>query len=655
MYISGVEFRVIHKINRCLERYDYEAANELYNDFKKFVSKQWYEQAKTNATIQELRWYARDIDMYLSQFDYSAAERLYFNFFENWVPRDQFNSLVVAIKVKETRSYIQSYLQEFAFSSADDCYQRAKNFFPRNEYERLLDEAKHLVGKQIKQCLDRFDFLEAEAIYTKVSCLFLDFPFNSLVSEAKGRQAELARQEQIKHIYAQLETIEQKLRRTAVRIESGSRELTTEDYLLLRAWDGNLRTDINSQLNFQAVRQAIGDYEAARLWSARAAELAAVDYYRNLGREVRDVSITQLDSQATKWRTHDLEANGIALDVKNARRSFSNSKNYSEHCIPCFKQARLHNDVNDVRIVGVLSDYLTAEDILDRNQGKIVILGDVSRSEIDDLQLWLKESFGDFLRITAPLQSAMFFPGWIFEYPDDHQPNRPTAAALLPGLIKDWHEAKLPGESFPKYLLAFVDNVEMVRKCGIDDEELKIWSNLQSLRATLGFSLRGIVGLVFGIVIVNIQTNSKSFRPLDLKKWLFPNSTDIDQSQSPLGLVDSQEYIWNFLQVFQKMWDVARERLMQFRKFRLQGPNILQGQDYTGMWFTLLAYCGGWVSQPVKAKCGRNPIYLGDSESCCACGRLICPSCGFCGTRCEENDPRQEQFATNGRGKTKWA
>lgn len=132
--------------------------------------------------------------------------------------------------------------------------------------------------------------------------------------------------------------------------------LSQADLRLVLHW-AHKKPRQTDQLDTSVARASLGDVEFTKLCSARYAELAASEYFRSLGMTVHDVSLTQLETGQEDWRTHDLLADGLPFDVKNARQSFSDPSRYSEYLIPRFKQTRISGDA--VTILGVLSHYLT--------------------------------------------------------------------------------------------------------------------------------------------------------------------------------------------------------------------------------------------------------------------------------------------------------
>jgi len=299
----------------------------------------------------------------------------------------------------------------------------------------------------------------------------------------------------------------------------------------------------------------------------------------------------------------------------------------------------------DVRIVGVLSDYLVEAEIRDEQTGRCTILGEVGKNDIIALQGWAEGAFGDFLQINS-MDSAEFIPGWIFEYLEDHQPRRSQGLEHTLPLLSEVIESQLP-DPIPKWLIALVNSKELVEQCYLSPIDIEIWRQLQSVGKEIGITRRSLFVLILGFTLRMAKSAGNGYHPSMWESWLFADSRMNQYTDyQPLGLIDSQKYIKNLIQVLEVMWNRARRKLSQFQRFRLMGPNILKGEGSDGAWYTVLAYCGGWRSVPVRVKCGRNPIIIGHYESCLNCHRLICPECGFCGRGCPLNDRRQKEIAS---------
>lgn len=391
---------------------------------------------------------------------------------------------------------------------------------------------------------------------------------------------------------------------------------------------------------------------AARLWSARAAEKSATAFYQRLGCQTDDVSVTQLTGMRRDWTTHDLVVDGKPYDVKNARRSFSSENSYTEHCIPAFKRERSSSSLS-VTIVGVLSEYVKAEDMRSGYFGGNLILGELTKAELSRLVQWATTRFKDVLELAA-LLNARFFPGWLFEYPSVFYSSRVKNLEALATLCDRAKQANADLYRFDDVcrLLATHNPRQCAEFGQYDDAKKEIVVEIYNLNAQVGISRPTLFCLILGLMLEAIAKRQETQCYSSLQDVIFggPNG---DRCR-PLGLLDTQKYLSNILEVLLLASSAVRPYIDKIKYFSLAHPEILRGVLTDGRVVTVYAYCGGWVKQPVNARCGRNPIVIGDAEPCTnpACGHLVCPSCGFCSKVCPMNDSRQKKVAALARGMT---
>lgn len=398
------------------------------------------------------------------------------------------------------------------------------------------------------------------------------------------------------------------------------------------------------QLDTSVARASLGDVEFTKLCSARYAELVASEYLRSLGMTVHDVSLTQLETGKEDWRTHDLLADGLPVDVKNARQSFSDPSRYSEYLIPRFKETRISGDA--VTILGVLSHYLTADQLEKGARAQCMVLGVVSQQDLDALAVWLNQMFGEVLSV-APLISGKRLPGWCFEYHDLHLPKRPEAIESIVKLLGDPQVGIIDSDEIriPRTLGSFVSDERVITKLlvryGLSkehyDENMRLWRHLSFINSSVGFSRRILFAFVIGYTLLQVHKGVTGWTPDLIGDWLFL-SKSFEHRRRPLGLDDPLAYVAGAVDAMTTLWSTSREQLRNFRAFRLINPWILVGTDTADTEWTLMAYCGGWIlkddGSPL-AKCGLSPLVLGMDRSCRLCHRLICRACGFCSDRCQ--------------------
>lgn len=410
------------------------------------------------------------------------------------------------------------------------------------------------------------------------------------------------------------------------------------DIRLCLIWAGQGATAAQ-HLDAQYLITALGDYEANRLLSARVAEHAAAKYYEAIGYEVLDVSIGQIGNSDDRWKDHDLLVNGRPIDVKNARRSFSSRDSYVEHCVPRFKQSRASGA--EVSITGVLSEY-SAAGKLEESISDCRILGEVTVSEIRRLHTWARRRFGHILNIDG-IWKPEYQPGWIFEYPPEHYPRRDTAIAGIPGLIEKLKVSGIASDRIPGWLLSLCPDRELALSLAGSNQRRRILGDLHSLHDHIGFSRPGLFIYVMGLFLESIA-NGEQAGQLDrpLRDLLFIRGSP---SPRPLGLEDSQNYVANLIGMLVRVQSEALRQNIKFTTFRLAHPSILRGQRDSGLWMTLLAYCGGWRKVPILARCGATPLFFGHHEVCPNCGHLVCIDCGYCSRNCDLVARRQYDVA----------
>lgn len=359
---------------------------------------------------------------------------------------------------------------------------------------------------------------------------------------------------------------------------------------------------------------------------------------------VRDVSLTQLETGKEDWRTHDLLADGLAFDVKNARQSFSDRSRYSEYLIPRFKETRISGDA--VTILGVFSRYLPADEIEKGASTQCMVLGVVSQPDLDALVAWLNKMFGKVMSV-APLISGKRLPGWCFDYSDLHLPKRPEAIKSIVKVLGDPQIDIIDSAAIriPRMLASFVSDERVITRLaaryGLSkeqyDENMRLWRHLALTNASVGFSRRTLFAFVIGYTLLQAHKGVTDWTPALIGDWLFL-SKSAEHRCRPLGLDDPLAYVAGAVDAMTTLWSTSREQLRSFRSFRLISPWILVGTDSVDTEWTLMAYCGGWFlkgdGSPL-AKCGRSPLVLGMDSSCRSCRRLICRECGFCSDRCQ--------------------
>lgn len=432
----------------------------------------------------------------------------------------------------------------------------------------------------------------------------------------------------------------------ATAIERPLAALTDVDLRLCLAWANRTVNQNKSVRDHWTDFVRMDSNDALRLWSARSAEIVAVSFLTDLGKQTTDVSLGQLDRNSDNWRTHDVEADGEPFDVKNARRSFSSPDSYVEHTIPQFTCARRRT--TDVTILGVLSDYVPWARIDAAQFGFATILGELRDEDLAKFSSWVNRYFGDIMDVSLisgyPLNT---YPGWLFEYAEPWYSGRSEALKRISKLLKECPDPLRAQEVIPLYLNDFLrDSAQALATDGakLDDD---LFNQFTMLRRELGLSRRSLFGWILGVMLraliggggISVQ-HTGTF----LRKLLFvPNSPEI--RTDPAGLFDPKSYVSNLITMFEEIArNIKPDLLRSMRFFKLTSPTILRGRLDDGRWQTVFAHCGGWRRHPTAAPCGNNPIHLGNSDICPHCGYLICSKCGHCLKTCSFCEERMNKW-----------
>lgn len=415
-----------------------------------------------------------------------------------------------------------------------------------------------------------------------------------------------------------------------------------DDLRLCLAWS-NTPEPKQSNLSTRYLSQLIGDFEAGRLISARLAERSASNYYLSLGAQVADISILQLDHADERWKKFDLLVDGRPIDVKNARRSFTSPDAYVQHCVPQFKTLR--KDGEEVNIVGVLSEYIQPEELVS-SHSNCRVLGETSFSKLSKLRSWANNRFGSLLRLDG-MWRPDYQPGWVFEYPAAHYSNRTQAIREIPSLLGRLKAHAIPKSKFPSWLLPLCPDRSLALSMVRPGRESAVLRDLYALDDVVGLSRPALFILIIGLFAEAMaDRDSAGGLELTLRELIL---AETQPDYRPLGLEDPQNYISSAIACLARVCSEAVRQGIQFKAFRMTHPSILRGEREDGRWMTLLAYCGGWIEQPFKVRCGASPLFFGENEVCRECGYLVCNTCGFCSQQCQQGNLRQRQIAAQNR------
>ncbi len=356
-------------------------------------------------------------------------------------------------------------------------------------------------------------------------------------------------------------------------------------------------------------------YWTSAMLSARRAERSVMRSYATLYGKATDLSIEQLSGIDSRWRSADIEAGGMLVDVKNARVSFTSPRSYSEHCVPRFKNER---GGGDVIISGVLSPFVISETAEPVGERRLTWLGEVTQADIARLSEEFQSEYLDTQLRTD--QRGSFVPPWLFEYPHRAYADRRKALA----------ELKAMNEVFPRREVHVAAAILLdIPPEGIMTAEVREARDLLSRKERIALS-RPVLFLHVLDKFCRNQIERSSFPGTALQAVLFPTSSET----APLAMFDPLATVSSLLETLSK----AEPALEGFRfvRFQLSAPGIFRGYTVEGRWQTIIAYCGGWKTlvSGKQVRCGKNPIALGEDRPCPNCGYLVCSACNFCKKGC---------------------
>ena len=420
----------------------------------------------------------------------------------------------------------------------------------------------------------------------------------------------------------------------AVEAEYSLLSLDESDVQLVGMWCRPMQKNLDEQSIIDGKSDQKWHY--GRLLSARSAEKIAIKFYRNYGKDVRDISITQIgENHHSDWKSYDLDIDeGSAyVDVKNARKSQNSEDRYCGYCVPEFKQGRENREVT---LAGVFSPYLYADEILKptdySEDRRAIFLGETNLARLKEL----REEFDSLVSFSSEKPGVhAFLPPWVFDYPDYVYTARNKALDDFKSFSKAAKSTNTPVvRSVVAVAIASASDLLMV----LNHNTWNAWERtficqLNERIGKFGLSLPFVFLTVlahFLDMVTSSQPNS-DFNPSKYRPLLFWG-----ENSRPLGIYDPLNTIDALIKALNTLWTADNGLIRKFKLFKLMSFNILKGKtDRTDSnWTTLIAYCGGRMPEDGSA-CGKNPLILGESKLCDR-GYLICPECGYCCKTCEE-------------------
>lgn len=386
------------------------------------------------------------------------------------------------------------------------------------------------------------------------------------------------------------------------------------------------RDDASSQLIDEWTRDTRGnwDFRVRAMESARRAELVALAIYREIYGAAEDLSRLQVaDPRDTRWKLADIAAGGRSIDVKNARRSFSSPNSYSEHCVKRFKVDRIDRQV---AISGFLSPYIADRE--GQSPEPVLWLGEMTSKTIDTLRAHFKS---DYLQLDFSGGDGARLPPWLFDYPSECYVTRDSSIRDIqsPEFIFPRRHPLLP-------LLVLSNRMSNAPQGNASWTEANL---LSDCIAANGGPTRPLLFLHVLDRFCRTARDGTPFPAGPLREVMFPQGSGplagVFTEDTPLAVLDPLKTVKELLDLLARVAETCADRATAFTDFRLRRAGVLQGRTRDRRWQTIFAYCGGWLPHSgTSVKCGQDPLYLGQNESCSSCGNLVCHKCDYCSETC---------------------
>lgn len=388
-------------------------------------------------------------------------------------------------------------------------------------------------------------------------------------------------------------------------------------------------------------------YGLAKMLSARAAEKIAKRFYENLGHaDVRDVSITQLNTRQGDWVTHDLEVDGRPVDVKNSRNPSGRAR-YSEHAISRFKRNR---NGRHVTITGVHSPYLrigplTGEEPLPGPFNMVRVLGETTRPKLDALRAQFTSEMLHDLGVDRGRGREEYLPPWVFNYPEEFYAEEPSrsyreaVAALGRQTPPSWSTVRrFNGERALPLLIQAGTPLPESWRAALHPWQAELVDRIASSDARTSLPHLFLTILTDFLNAVRDRRPGDTFQPQWYRPLIYQATAgNREWTQAPLGIFDPLQSINGLIGTLHVLWaNRNRSRLLEFTRFKFRAAGMLRGSraDRPHHEVSLLAWCGGF-------RCEVSDLVNGRDQEC-SCGFLICRECGFCSSTCPDLAERRQ-------------
>ncbi len=440
-------------------------------------------------------------------------------------------------------------------------------------------------------------------------------------------------------------------------------ELSNLDLMLALEW--SKLSQVEKKVILSDFRAAIlngkyqKEYELGRVLSARAAEKAALRFFKKHGNQVQDISVQQITGRSgeSDWKKGDLSVAGVLYDVKNSRRSPVNPDSYVAHCVPEWKKDRYHADV---KIIGVLSAYLWPKFFFNLGSiyidSTIIILGETEMKKNENLIDHFCSRGRLVVDFSRPKQGRKnFFPPWIFEYPQAIVEKSHVALQKMQNLpvpvfseLKKLRKLQYENPEFrliPLFIISGINFYESWNEREIYAWEIQFIQQIRQWSQEIGPSLPYLYMTIlkhFVEMVFESSEQSENYHPAQYERLIYW----ANNYEYPLFVYDPLKTIRALVNNLVVLWDQSDLSTKAYSLFQLKGFRIFRGKGKSSdRWETLIAYCGGWDTRKNRS-CGTTPLVAGEAMLCSECGYLICPNCGFCSSdfHCQQSQLRQQQI-----------
>jgi hypothetical protein len=266
-----------------------------------------------------------------------------------------------------------------------------------------------------------------------------------------------------------------------------------------------------------------------------------------------------------------------------------------------------------------------------RQNAPCIYLGETNNSTIEFLSsnYSCEEFIVEFKK--DDIKGKSFLPPWVFDYPDYCYKKIQDSIKIFQNITSSGINLGLHkhGNFYPLLLVAGFHPNESINFKEIPEKESNFLCKIAELVRNDKLTLGNLYLLILKNIILQIKQNLIEFLPVSLIKYIFI----ANNYYLPLVVFDPLKIIYTLIHSLNSLCEAILESVEHFDKFKLLSLNILIARSPSNdKWYTLLAYCGGFIKE--KGKCGFAPLVFGNHKTCEKCLKLICPECNFCSAQC---------------------